>query len=83
MNICLFYVYAGASAAYYNLAFWQIAPRTKCPELWAGMGRVLGTVTFCITTLIIDLIFFIILLLLFAAGGFLPFGVTTGEDGGK
>ena len=39
-NMCLFYLYLGASVAYYNLAFWRMAPRTGWPELWAGMGRI-------------------------------------------
>ena len=40
INMCLFYLYLGASLSYYNLAFWRIAPRTGWPELWAGMGRI-------------------------------------------
>ena len=40
LNMCLFYLYLGASLSYYNLAFWRIAPRTGWPELWAGMGRI-------------------------------------------
>lgn len=40
VNMCLFYLYLGASLSYYNLAFWRIAPRTGWPELWAGMGRI-------------------------------------------
>ena len=40
INMCLFYLYLGASLSYYNLAFWRVAPRTGWPELWAGMGRI-------------------------------------------
>ncbi len=44
VNMCLFYVAIAASVAYYDLAFWKIAMRTKRPEIWASAGRVLDSV---------------------------------------
>lgn len=45
LNMCLFYCAVAAVAAYYNLAFWRLAQRTKRPALWASMGRILDSVT--------------------------------------
>ena len=42
-NMCLFYVSIAASVAYYDLAFWKIAMRTKRPEFWASFGRILDS----------------------------------------
>jgi len=42
LNMCLFYVGVAATISYYNLTFWRLAPRTRRPELWAGMGRVIN-----------------------------------------
>ena len=50
-NMCLFYLHLGASLSYYNLAFWRIAPRTGWPELWAGMGRIVRSLTVAATVL--------------------------------
>ncbi|MBO4414135.1 MAG: hypothetical protein J5830_05445 [Clostridia bacterium] len=43
VNMCLFYVSIAASVAYYDLAFWKIAMRTRCPEFWASFGRILDS----------------------------------------
>lgn len=45
VGMCLFYFNLGVIVAYYNLTFWKLAPRTDCPELWAGMGRILDGAT--------------------------------------
>ena len=41
VNLCIFYIAIAVLIFYYNLTFWRLAPRTKKPELWACMGRVL------------------------------------------
>lgn len=51
VNMCLFYLYLGASVSYYNLAFWRVAPRTGWPELWAGMGRIVTNLFSALLTL--------------------------------
>ncbi len=43
VNMCLFYVSIAASVAYYDLAFWKIAMKTRCPEFWASFGRILDS----------------------------------------
>ena len=46
LNMCLFYIGVGAVFSYAYLTFWRLAPRTRWPELWASMGRILdGAVT--------------------------------------
>lgn len=45
LNMCLFYAALAAAVSYYNLVFWRLAPATKCPALWAGMGRVIDSAT--------------------------------------
>ena len=52
VNMCLFYLYLGASLSYYNLAFWRVAPRTGWPELWAGMGRISTNLFSALLTLV-------------------------------
>lgn len=39
---CLYYVIAVGQIGFLNIFFWEIAPRTKQPELWTGMSRVLS-----------------------------------------
>ncbi|MBE6997552.1 MAG: hypothetical protein E7427_05215 [Ruminococcaceae bacterium] len=43
LNMCLFYAALAATVSYYNLVFWRLAPGTKRPALWAGMGRVIDS----------------------------------------
>lgn len=43
LNMCLYYIALGAVVAYYHLAFLRLAPRTKNPALWAGMGRLIDS----------------------------------------
>ena len=42
LRLSIFYFLAGVYTAYLTAAFWYIAPRTKTPELWASLGRVLS-----------------------------------------
>ena len=81
INMCLFYLYLGASVSYYNLAFWRIAPRAGWPELWAGMGRIVTNLFSALLTLApigslsmpaaiaIDVVLFGVLVVSMAAGG--------------
>ncbi len=85
-NMCLYYVCLGANVAYFNLMFWNIAPRTGRPELWAGMGRMVSGVAdsilaatpladLSINLIIgIDILMFVVLVLSLAAGGYLLIG---------
>lgn len=41
INMCLFYVTVASAISYYNIIFWNIAPKTRFPELWAPMGRII------------------------------------------
>ena len=45
LNMGLFYAALAATVSYYNLVFWRLAPGTKRPALWAGMGRVIDSAT--------------------------------------
>ena len=45
LNMCLFYLAMAAVVAYYHLTFLRIAPETRRPALWAGMGRILDSVS--------------------------------------
>lgn len=85
-NMCLYYICLGASISYFNLMFWNIAPKTSCPELWSGMGRVISGLAdaacaaVCIADLPLnlviglDIMMFIILVISLAAGGYLFIG---------
>lgn len=41
LNLCLFYVGVAAAISYYHITFCRLAPQTRHPALWAGMGRVI------------------------------------------
>ena len=41
INMCLFYVSIASAISYYNIIFWNIAPKTRHPEFWASAGRIL------------------------------------------
>lgn len=42
LSLAVFYFLAGVYTGYLNLAFWFLAPRTRHPEIWAGLGRTLS-----------------------------------------
>lgn len=91
LNMCLYYVCLGASVAYFNLMFWNVAPRTRQPELWAGMGRIVSGVADCVLAATplaglplnviigIDILMFVVLVLSLAAGGYLLVGEPAGR----
>lgn len=90
-NMCLYYTCLAANVSYFNLMFWDIAPKTQNPELWAGMGRVisgLADVAWAATHLAdlplnfiigIDILMFIVLVISLAAGGYLLIEHKTGD----
>ena len=41
INMCLFYFSIASTASYFSIVFWNIAPKTRFPELWASTGRIL------------------------------------------
>ncbi len=45
LSMCLYYLSITAAIAYYHLTFLRMAPHTKCPAMWASMGRVIDSVT--------------------------------------
>ncbi|WP_035766725.1 leucine-rich repeat protein [Butyrivibrio sp. NC2002] len=42
MRLAFSYFLAGVYTGYLNIAFWFLAPKTRHPELWACLGRVLS-----------------------------------------
>ena len=85
-NMCIHYACLGASVSYFNLMFWNIAPKTGCPELWASMGRVIsGPVEAALSAMQvadlplnamvgIDILMFVLLVLALAVGNYLQIG---------
>lgn len=85
-NMCIYYICLGVNIAYFNLMFWNIAQKTKYPELWAGMGRVISGLAECILAAMciadlplyliigIDILMFIVLVISLAFGGYLLMG---------
>ena len=45
LNMALFYIAVMAQIAYYNLMFWDVAPKTGKPYLWSGMGRIVAAIS--------------------------------------
>ncbi len=90
-NMCLYYICLGANVAYFNLMFWNIAQKTRLPELWAGMGRVVSGLADCVLAAVriadlplnwvigIDILMFVVLVISLAAGGYLLIGNTAGK----
>ena len=85
-NMCLYYICLGSNIAYFNLMFWNIAQKTRHPELWAGMGRVIsglaeaalaaaGIAFLPLNVIIgIDILMFVALVVSLATGGYLLIG---------
>jgi DNA-binding CsgD family transcriptional regulator len=40
INACIFFLFAGFAIMYFTVTFFDIAPLTGNPMLWAGMGRI-------------------------------------------
>ena len=93
-NMCLYYLCLGASVAYFNLMFWNIAQRAKNPALWAGMGRAISGLADAVLAAAhiadlplnliigIDILMFVALVLLLAAGGYLLIGNKAAQRSG-
>lgn len=89
LNMCLYYTCLGANIAYFNLMFWHIAPKTRHPALWAGMGRgISGLAEAALAAahvgdlplhwiIGLDLLMFVVLVIALAAGGYLLLGAKT------
>lgn len=45
------YVYSGFYVIFFTVTFMRLAPQTRSPELWAGMGRILRSLTTAATAL--------------------------------
>ena len=85
-NMCLYYICLSTSISYFNLMFWNIAQKTKLPELWASMGRIISGLAECALAVVciadlplnliigIDLLMFVVLVVSLAAGGYLLIG---------
>ena len=50
VNVCLLYTYSGFYVAFFTIMFLDAAPKSSCPELWAGMGRIARSYTLAIAT---------------------------------
>ena len=92
VNMCLYYTCLGANITYFNLMYWNIAQKTKYPELWAGMGRIISGLAECVLAAAciadlplnfiigIDILMFIVLVISLAAGGYLMIGHKMEKD---
>lgn len=47
----LMYVYSGFYVIFFTVMFLDFAPKSACPELWAGMGRIVRSLTVAATAL--------------------------------
>lgn len=47
----LMYLYSGFYVMFFTVMFLDFAPKSKCPELWAGMGRIVRSFTVAVTIL--------------------------------
>lgn len=47
----LMYLYSGFYVIFLTVMFLDFAPKSKCPELWAGMGRIVRSLTVAATIL--------------------------------
>ena len=47
----LMYLYSGFYVIFFTVMFLDFAPKSGCPELWAGMGRIVRSLTVAATVL--------------------------------
>ena len=52
LNMCLFYFGIASAASYFSIVFWNIAPKTRFPELWASVGRTIDALSVIILGLL-------------------------------
>ncbi len=50
-GIALTYLYSGFYVMFFTMMFLDFAPKSRCPELWAGMGRIVRSLTVAATVL--------------------------------
>lgn len=53
----LMYTYSGFYVVFFTVSFIDLAPRTKSPELWAGMGRIIRSITAALTAISVVVVF--------------------------
>ena len=53
----LMYTYSGFYVVFFTVSFIDLAPRTKSPELWAGMGRIIRSITAALTAIPVVVVF--------------------------
>ena len=53
----LMYTYSGFYVVFFTVSFIDLAPRTKSPELWAGMGRIIRSITAALTAIPVVVLF--------------------------
>ena len=51
------YTYSGFYVVFFTVSFIDLAPRTKSPELWAGMGRIIRSITAALTAIPMVVVF--------------------------
>ena len=82
VGTCIYYVIVVGQIVYLNVFFWDLAPKTAHPELWAGMSRVLSGATVIIlplfsgasimTAIIFEVVFTAAAMVLIVLGGYFP-----------
>ena len=89
LNLSILYFYSGFYVVYFTVLFLDLAPGTRWPLLWAGMGRVISGLADCVLAAAciadlplniiigIDVLMFIVLVISLAAGGYLLIGHKT------
>ena len=50
INVCLLYTYSGFYVEFFTVMCLDAAPKSRCPELWAGMGRITRSYTLAVVT---------------------------------
>ena len=89
ISMCLFYFAVASANSYFNIVFWNIAPKSCCPEFFASVGRsidalaviVLGLLNFSrmpvVPVLAINITVIVVMIITMAANG--DFNVFQGE----
>ncbi|MBR1736686.1 MAG: hypothetical protein IJ736_06670, partial [Firmicutes bacterium] len=45
INMCLFYFGIASAASYFSIVFWNLAPKSRCPEILASAGRTIDALS--------------------------------------
>lgn len=57
INVCIYFLFAGFAIMYFTITFFDIAPFTNNPMLWAGMGRIIRFIFIAIGAVSSDSLF--------------------------